>query len=240
MRKKPQLILTLCIFLTHFLSAQEYSIGLKGGVNYNSIGDYFSKGGSISAGVPDINYKVDNEIGTQFGIFFSINYENFFIRPEVNYVSLKNSYPFPTKPAKWTAQQMDVPLLFGYKIYKPISIYAGPVFSFISDMNMEGWEDTSYADPFTYKNSSTSISVGILLDFGIVGVDFRYQYGLTSIASQRLDMIKTYNGYGVNLGDLTEYNPSQLMIGIQIKPFTLGGDKREKGSGSGWRNHKNL
>jgi hypothetical protein len=239
MTKNPTLIvLFLCSFSFNF--AQTLGIGIKGGVNYNSIGDFYSKGGSIGSGVPDINYEADNEIGTQFGIFFSVNFEKFFIRPEINYVSLKNSYPFPTKPAKWTAQQMDVPLLFGYKIYKPVYIFAGPVFSFISDMNMEGWEDTSFADPFTYKNSSTSISVGILLDFGIVGVDFRYQYGLTTIASQRLDIIRGYNGYGVNLGDLTEYNPSQLMLGIQIKPFTLGGDKREKGSGSGWRNHKNL
>jgi len=232
MTKNPILIvLFLCSFSFNF--AQTLGIGLKGGVNYNNIGDFYS--------LDDKEYySAENEIGTQFGIFFSVNFEKFFIRPEVNYVSFKNSYPFPTKSAKWTAQQIDVPLLFGYKIYKPVYIFAGPVFSFISDMNLEGWQVTPYSDGFTYKTSSTSISVGILLDFGIVGVDFRYQYGLTTVESQRLDMIKTYNGYGVNLGDLTEYNPSQLMIGIQIKPFTLGGDKREKGSGSGWRNHKNL
>lgn len=239
MTKNPVLIVVLlCSFSFNF--AQTLDIGLRGGINNNNIGDFYSIGGSIGSGVPNKNYEADNEIGTQFGIFFSVNYEKLFIRPEINYVSLKNSYPFPTKPAKWKAQQIDVPILFGYKVYKPVYIFAGPVFSFISEMNMEGWEDTSYADPFTYKTSSTSISAGILLDFGIVGVDFRYQYGLTTVEEQRLDMIKTYNGYGVNLGDLTEYNPSQLMLSVQIKPITIGGDKRKKGSRSGWRNHKNL
>lgn len=233
MTKNPVLIVVLlCSFSFNF--AQTLDIGVRGGINNNNIGDFQAFG----SGYSNENFEADSEIGTQFGIFFSVNYEKLFIRPEINYVSLKNSYPFPTSAAKWTAQQIDVPILFGYKIYKPVYIFAGPVFNFISDMTLEGWQDTSYADAFTYKTSSTSISAGILLDFGIVGVDFRYQYGLTTVEEQRLDMKN--NIHGVNLGDLTEYNPSQLMLSIQIKPITIGGDKRKKGSRSGWRNHKNL
>lgn len=239
MRKSP-LITIIFLFAMLAVSAQEFSFGVRGGVNYNNIGDFYSIGGSIAPGTPNTYYAADNEIGFQAGIFFEINYGNFFIRPEGSFVSLKNSYPFPTKPANWEAQQINVPILFGYRIYGPVSIFAGPVFNFISNMEMEGWEETSYAGPFTYNESSTSIGAGILLDFGFVGLDFRYLYGLTTVEEQRLDMIKTYNGYGVNLGDLVEYNPSQIMVSIQFRLFTLSGDKRKKKFNSDWRNHKNL
>jgi len=234
MNKSP-LLIVLFLLSFYFNYAQTLDIGIKGGINYNNIGDFQATG----SGYSNDKFEAENEIGTQFGFFFNLNYEHFFIRPEVNYVSFKNSYSFPKSPAKWEAKQVDVPILLGYNIYGPISIFAGPVFNFISDMNMEGWQDLSFSDAFTYNNSSTSISAGILLDFGMVGIDFRYQYGLTTIEEQRLDMKN--NIYGVNLGDLLEYNPSQFMLNIQIKLFTLGGgDKKNKRSGSVWRNHKNL
>ena len=53
-------------------------------------------------------------------------------------------------------------------------------------------------------------------------------------------MIKTFNGYGVNLGDLVEYNPSQIMVNIQVKLFTINSGDRYRRSKSNWRNHKNL
>jgi len=242
MRKKPQLILIVFALLTHSITAQDYSIGLKGGANYNNIGEFYSIGGSIATGTPNETFTANNEIGYQFGLFFKVDYSGFFIQPEVNYVTLKNSYDFPTKIAEWNAKQIDVPLLVGYRVYNPVSIYAGPVFSFISETTMDGWEeDSSYADPFTYNESSTSICAGILVDFGKVGIDFRYQYGITKVEEQRLDMIKTYNGYGVNLGDLLEYNPSQISIAIHFKFFNSdSAGKRTRSSGSGWRNHKNL
>jgi len=232
MNIKP-LLIALFVFFFSLTNAQEFGIGLKGGVNYNSIGDFLSQEGSY--------YPADNQIGYQFGVFVDIGFERFFVRPEVNYVSLKNSYAFPTKTSQWAAQQIDIPILFGYKVYYPIAIYAGPVFSFISDMTMEGWkENTSYGDPFTYNTSSTGISAGILIDFDRVGIDFRYQYGITTVKEQHLDMIRNYNGYGVGIGDLVEYNPSQIMVSIQFKLFTLNSNKRSRSSKSNWRNHTNL
>ncbi|SNR33624.1 Outer membrane protein beta-barrel domain-containing protein [Lutibacter agarilyticus] len=234
------IFILIFFFYISLTNAQKIGVGLKGGINYNYIGDFYSIGGSIGPGVLDEYYSAENEISYQLGVFVDISFDNFFIRPEANYVSLKNSYKFPTKPAQWESQQIDIPILFGYKVYSPIAIYAGPVFSFISDRTLEGWQDTSYADPFVFNTSSAGISAGILIDFGRVGIDFRYQYGLTTVKEQRLDMIKTYDGYGVNLGDLLEYNPSQIMINIQIKLFSVYTDKQHRRSNFEWRNHKNL
>lgn len=230
MRKDP-LFLIILLLMCSLIRSQEIKIGLKGGVNYNYIGDFLSQEGAY--------YPADNEIGYQFGVFVDVGFDKFFVRPEANYVSLKNSYEFPTKPAQWATQQIDIPILFGYNIYYPVAIYAGPVFSFISEMAMEGWQDTSYADPFDYNTSSTGVSAGILIDLDRIGIDFRYQYGITTVKEQRLDMIKNYNGYGVNLGDLVEYNSSQIMVSIHIKIADFSNIKQNRKVKKGWRNHKN-
>lgn len=225
------------------MSSQDYTVGLKGGINQNNIGDFYSIGGSIGAGVPDESFPAENEIGHQYGIFFNVQINYFFIRTEVNFVSLENFYDFPTKPAKWSAKQVDIPILFGYNIYRPVSIYSGLIFSSITEMTMEGWEDTGWPGtaPFTYMNSSTSISAGILIKFSRIAVDFRYQYGLSPVLEQRLDMIKTFEGYGVNIGDLVEYNSSQFMLSLQVDLFSFGGGRnRNNRFKSDWRNHKNL
>ena len=235
MNIKP-LLIVLFVFSFSLTNAQEFGIGLKGGVNYNYIGDFKSVGSNSSLG----SFSADNEIGYQFGVFVDIGFDRFFVRPEANYVSLKNSYAFPTKVSNWASQQIDIPILFGYKIYYPVAIYAGPVFSFISDMTMEGMKDSSYSEPFTYNTSSAGISAGILLDFDRVGIDFRYKYGITTVKEQRIVMIKNYNGYGVDIGDLLEYNPSQIMVNIQVKLFTVNSGERYRRSKSDWRNHKNL
>ena len=75
MRKKPQLILITFALLTHSITAQDYSIGLKGGANYNNIGEFYSIGGSIATGTPNETFTANNEIGYQFGLFFKVDYK---------------------------------------------------------------------------------------------------------------------------------------------------------------------
>ena len=48
------------------------------------------------------------------------------------------------------------------------------------------------------------------------------------------------NIYGTNLGELTEYNPSQFVVSFQIDLFNFGGEKKSRKPGSDWRNHRNL
>lgn len=240
--KRPLLYLAIFIGTIITMQSQDISFGIKGGINQNSIGDFYSFGGSLGAGVPDESFPAESVMGFQYGAYLKLNINYFFIRPELNFVSLENTYSFPTKPAQWTSTQIDFPILFGYNIYGPASIYGGPVFSTITEMTMEGWEDTGFGQtgPFTYMNSSVAISAGIMFDFGRFGLDLRYQYGLTTVPEQHLDMVKTYNGYGVNVGKLVEYNPSQILLNLQVGLFNFGGGKKRNRSKSDWRNHRNL
>ncbi|MDO9037179.1 MAG: hypothetical protein Q7U59_02400, partial [Lutibacter sp.] len=119
-----------------------------------------------------------------------------------------------------------------YKIYDPVSLYLGPGFSSISDMKLDGVEnDPNY--PFAFKKSSTSINAGIMAEFGRFGIDLRYQYGITKVAEQRVNINRGI--YGTNIADLLEYNPSQIQLSVHINILKFNAADKGPRIKSGWR-----
>ena len=235
MKIKPLFVVILLTSFS-FVNAQEFTFGVKGGINYNNIGELYHYGNDSGLGInvtpnDDTVFSAEKEIGTQFGIFFMIGFNKFFIRPEVNYVSSKNNYPLAFETAKWTSTKIDVPVLFGYKIYGPVALYAGPSYSSISDMKLNAVEqDSNY--PYAYKKSSTSINAGIMAEFGRFGIDLRYQYGITKVEELRVDIDRGI--YGTNIADLLEYNPSQIQLSVHINILNINGERRNSKKGA-WR-----
>lgn len=235
MQIKPLFIVILLASFS-FVHAQEYTFGVKGGINFNNIGELYHHGNSSGLGInvtpnDDTVFSAEKEMGFQFGAFAMIAFDKFFIRPEVIYVSSKNNYPLALKTAYWTSTKIDIPLLLGYKIYKPVSLYAGPSFSSISDMKLDAVEQGSNY-PYVYKKSSTSINAGILAEFGRFGIDLRYQYGITKVEELRVDINRGI--YGTNIADLLEYNPSQIQLSVHINILNINGERRNSKKGS-WR-----
>lgn len=233
MRIKPLFIVILLISFT-VMNAQEYTFGVKGGVNFNNIGELYHYGNASGLGTSvtpndDTVFSAEKEMGFQFGAFAMIAFDKFFIRPEIIYVSSKNNYPLAFETANWTSTKIDIPLLLGYKIYDPVSIYAGPSFSSISDMKLDAVEQGSNY-PYVYKKSSTSINAGILAEFGRFGIDLRYQYGITKVEELRVDINRGI--YGTNIGDLLEYNPSQIILSVHINIIRIDGERRNSKKGS--------
>ena len=58
----------------------------------------------------------------------------------------KNHYDFPDKTSNWKQSQLEIPLLAGFTIFDPISIYAGPSFNFYSDADLDGVDVTAFSD----------------------------------------------------------------------------------------------
>ncbi|NEW78442.1 MAG: PorT family protein [Gelidibacter sp.] len=236
MRKNPIFIVLLLMAFANSY-AQEITIGIKGGVNFNSIGELYHNGNASGLGInvtpnDDTVFSAEKEMGIQFGAFGMIAFDKFFIRPEVNYVSSKNNYPLALKTANWTSTKIDVPILFGYKIYEPVSLYVGPSFSSISDMKLEGVEQGS-SYPYVYKKSSTSINAGLLVEVGRFGIDLRYQYGITKVEELRVNIDRGI--YGTNIADLLEYNPSQIQLSVHINILKINSKDRGPRIKSGWR-----
>jgi hypothetical protein len=219
--------------------AQDYFIGIRGGVNFNTIGELHHLGTASGGGinvtpVDDAFYTADKTMGNHYGIFFKANFGRFFIIPEFNFTSMKNTYPLAILPANWSASKMEVPILIGFHLYKPISIYAGPSFSSVTDMELEGVEY-----PILFDKNSTGFNAGILIEYKRFGLDLRYQYGITAVDKQRIDMFRAT--YGTNVAYLLDYNPSQISLSFSVNLLQFNIDKNRKSSYTyDWRNHKNL
>lgn len=205
----------MCLINTWLSFSQEFTVGIRGGFNYHTIGDINSRGGSIQAGMPDELFSPQKELGTQFGTFLNIEFGKLFIRPEINFASHKNRYDFPTKESFWKRSRIDVPILLAYEIFDPITIYAGPGFSVFKDATLDGVQVTSYSDGGPdLEKSNMFINVGVMLKVGRFGVDLRYEMNSNETEEELLDIIRSE--YGVNLADLRSYKPNIISLSLFI------------------------
>jgi len=208
-----------------YASAQEYGFGVRGGINTYSIGDIVTVGSNGPQG-PEAGlvFEPVKDIGFQFGGYFFAKFGKFYIRPELNYVSSQNHYDFPNQKSKWTTSKIDIPVLFVYDIFEPISIYAGPGFNFFGDTKIEGVQETSFtagtAGPDLEK-STFNINVGIMFRYNRLTLDLRYEMGQGKTSEEREDFIRS--DYGVNLADLKSYKPNVLSLNVSYDIFRTDG-----------------
>jgi len=219
--KTIHLLIVFFFCYSNYLFSQEYVFGLKGGLNANTIGDIYER---PYQGDPGILYNPNKDIGHQFGAFFMVEFKNFYLRPELNFVSLKNHYDFSRKQANWSSSKTEIPLLLGIKILKPLSIYAGPSFNFFGETNLDGVQETAYSDggPDLERNT-TSLNFGIMARYNRFSIDLRYEMATNETEEELLDIINSE--YGVNLADLKPYRPSILSLSVSFDIIRTDGTK---------------
>lgn len=212
---KHHLLIIISIITAYTINAQEFTLGARGGFNYYTIGDINSRGGSLQGTPPDELFSPQKEFGTQFGAFLNIEFGKLFIRPEINFASHKNRYDFPNKEAFWKTSRIDVPILLGYEIFDPITLYAGPGFSVFNDATLDGVQVTSYSDGGPdLEKTAMHLNFGIMLRAGRFGMDLRYEMNSKETEEELLDIIRSE--YGVNLADLRSYKPNVVSLSIFI------------------------
>jgi len=212
---KQYLLITICLLTSWFSISQEFTLGARGGFNYYTIGDINSRGGSIQAGKPDELFSPQKEFGTQFGAFLDIEFGKLFIRPELNFASSKNKYDFPIKESFWKSSRINVPILVGYEIFDPISVYVGPGFNIYNDTTLDGVDVTSYSDGGPdLEKTNVSLTFGIMVKVGRFGIDLRYETISQKTEEELLDI--NNSAFGVNLADLKPYEPRIISLSLFI------------------------
>jgi len=214
---KRILLLAFSLYSCLFINAQEYAFGIKAGFNQYNIGDIISYGGSFPGGQPNEVFSPNKEIGFQFGAFLDIAFDKFYVRPELSYISNKNNYSFPVKASNWRASKINFPILVGYKVFDPVSIYLGPSFDFFTDVTLEGINNEKGASPINYEKSATSIMFGVQVEFKRFGIDLRYETGLKETSEERQDF--HFSDYGINQADIYAYKPSQISLSVNVFLF---------------------
>ncbi|WP_242157904.1 hypothetical protein [Aestuariivivens sediminis] len=119
---------------------------------------------------------------------------------------------------------MEIPLLIGIDIIKPLSLYAGPSLNFFNDIALDDLQVTSFRDggPDIERNT-TSINFGEMVHYNQFHLDLRYELGTKATQEELLDI--NNSAFGVNLAGLRSYTPKTLSLSLSVDIFRTDGTK---------------
>ena len=170
--KKLLFIAILTIYSISINAQLDINYGLKTGLNYNVNGNL-----SISGGFAGLYEKVSSErdFGFHAGMYAQLNFTKLYVRPELLFTKTKSTYNHLLSPAsEFKLSMFEIPVLVGFRIIKPISLYIGPTFQYIIDNEFSTNFDLNIENDFIL-----GLNVGIAMQLQKFGFDLRYSPGLS-------------------------------------------------------------
>jgi len=166
------------LFLIISLSAfSQFEYGLKGGISFNSNLNINSKIESIDNSINIF----ESRNGQHIGVFLKLSISDFFIRPEIIYSKIKNSYDIPYNLPRtenivtdFNQHKIDVPVMLGYKVFGLVNLFAGPRFEFIKNVSYDNIDLNDLKNQYTL-----GLQYGIGLKFGKFEIDLRAERGFS-------------------------------------------------------------
>ena len=207
----------LLFFLLIFSSSlyAQGNLGFQFGLNddnFGSIENFRSK-------IDNYDLNLKNSTGFHFGFFTEIDLITFYIRPELNLIfsKSKNAAAYSSDEGinitehKYRSSEIQLPVIFGYKIFGPISVFGGPSFKY-NLSNSSNFNLDEIKDKYTL-----SLLLGTRFKIRSISVGLRYERGLND---NEVSIINA-NGIGLNEAnvDLTT-NKLSLNISYDI-PYGL-------------------
>jgi len=202
------------LFASSGLLAQG-NLGFQFGLNDDNFGSIEN----ISNKIDNYNLDIKNSTGFQFGVFTEIDLITFYIRPELNLIfsKSKNAAAYSLDEGiniaehSYKSSEIQLPIIFGYKVLGPISVFGGPSFKYnLSNSSSFNLEDIK--DKYTL-----SLLLGSRVKIRSISVGLRYERGLNN------NEVLIINANGVDLDnaniDLTT-NKLSLNISYDI-PYGL-------------------
>ena len=187
------------LILIIFFSSNLFSQGNLG-VNFGLNDDNFGTIENISNKIDNYNLDIKNSTGFQVGVFTEIDLITFYIRPELNLIfsKSKNATAYEGNSIldqsiniaehSYKSTDIQVPIIFGYKILGPLSIFAGPTFKYSLSNSSNKFDLEDIKDKYTL-----SLLLGSRVKFRSLSLGLRYERGLNN---KELLII---NANGVNL-----------------------------------------
>ena len=186
--KAGALVFALVVMYQSAFSQTGGGFGIKGGLNYNSNGQYFKDAEAIW-GDPK------NNLGYHLGIFGKINAGPIYIRPELNYTNLKSEVNL----VQLQTRRLDAPVLVGVNLLgSVVSVFGGPSFHYYLEDELRD---------FDYEKFNAGYQFGVGLNLGNVGLDLRYERVLNG---QTVNIDNIFKGDG-------DFKFQQLILGLSLK-----------------------
>jgi hypothetical protein len=185
--------LTLIVFLSTSLLQAQFEFGVKAGLNYDSLGDVDYS--DLSA----TNLSAGSKTGFHVGVYGNLDLLLFYLRPELQFTKINSG----VEDIDIGLSKLEAPILLGYKILGPLSVFAGPSFQYILNENVEGTTLTDIEENFT-----VGLQIGTRLSLGGFGLGIRYERGFTDNDVRILGM----NGIDVN--GRIDARPNQFIVSL--------------------------
>ena len=193
---KKILLFTVVTLLSFSAFAQKDSgFGILGGLNFNGNGDYV-------ASVTTAAENPDRNIGFHIGVFGKIG-NRFYLKPELVYTKTKSDY----NAGSFDMSKLDAPILVGAKIIGPLHIFAGPAFQYILNSKFDDITIDKIENDF-----SLGLHFGVGVNLGKLGIDIRYERGLSSNEAKFINT----NITSVESSRL-DTRPDQIILNLSVK-----------------------
>ncbi|HBK71755.1 MAG TPA: hypothetical protein DDZ39_08905 [Flavobacteriaceae bacterium] len=204
MKKIVLTVLTLTL-TTSLLFAQSIDFGAKAGLNYNFGGDLSEVSTEVGNSFNNLISGADSKAGFHLGLWAKMDVLGLYIRPELVYTQLNNSYDNSAQAVNtnFTTKKIDIPILIGAKIAGPLHVFAGPSFQYITKT---GFSQSDFTN-IKKKDFTAGLQIGAGLDFGKLGIDVRWEKGFSN------DVDGEFANTNINVDN----RPNQIIFGLSFK-----------------------
>lgn len=194
--KKFIYVLAFVLGFSQFSQAQ---FGIKAGINYTNTGD-------LSGSAQNLVEGADAKSGYHAGIWFRAKLPlGLYIRPEIVYTDVKSEYEVGGIVSDYEFSKIDVPVLLGTKVLGFANVFAGPAFQYIIEDNLT----LSNVSTDDFDKFSLGMQLGFGVEFGAVGIDVRWERGLTNTEANFAS-----NNLGLNNID---NRTNQIIFGLSLR-----------------------
>lgn len=162
-----KLIILLLLTTTTTILSQSAKLGLKGGLNFGSVGDL-----SLTSEFINSTISSENQLGYHIGAYGNLKFLGLFIQPELVYTKVNTEFESDNINGDYSLSKIDIPVLIGFDIAGPLNIKAGPAFQLIVDNEINGL-DIAIEDP--ENNFTIGYQIGAGIQLGRLGLDLRYE-----------------------------------------------------------------
>lgn len=174
MKKHSIFTILLCLVFS-LVSAQDFSFGVKGGINVASVG------GGTYTGFGGLGSKISFHLGGVAEVPIS---EKFAVQPELLYSSQGTKWNF-VGGSKLKLDYVNLPILGKYYIIEGLSAEAGPVVGFLLSTN---------ADKEDYNSLDVAFAIGASYKLNeSIFFSLRYNKGITDINKNETITVSNQN-----------------------------------------------
>ena len=170
--KKRTVLFSIAFLASIMLMNAQSDYGIKAGLSYNSNGDLKEFTSEVTEVYKDGG---KGKSGFNIGFYGKLDLGSIYIRPEIIYTKTTSEYELNSTIEDYKVSKLDVPVLVGMKLIGPLNVFIGPAFQYYLSNDLKGLKFEDIENDF-----SVGMNIGASIEFGRIGIDVRYERGLSA------------------------------------------------------------